>query len=374
MLPAKSRRLSLQVAIVYDWLNKIGGAEQVLTALSGLYPDADWYTSVWEPSRLPASQRWKVHVSWVNKIPYLRTHHELLPLFLPFIFESFALKKYELVISVGSAASKGVLTQPGTLHINYCLTPTRYLWSHQEGYLATLPKFFVPLASLSMHVLQQWDYVAAQRPDIMISISDCVKKRVKKYYNRESEVIYPPVNLDRFPLALSTSARVRGYYLIVSRLVPYKNIELAIKVFNQTNQTLIIIGTGSEAKKLRKLARPNIIFLGFIPDRDLPEFYRHAKAYLQCNEEDFGISMVEALASGTPVLAYAKGGASEIVTPATGVLYNELSEPSLKRAVAKLEVTKFSPSSCRKQAQKFAKTIWQQQILERIAKYVQDKS
>ena len=364
----------MKVAIVYDWLNKIGGAEQVLVNFYELFPDADWFTSVWEPSRFPASRRWKVHASWLSKIPYLRTHHELLPVILPFIFEGFDLSGYDLVISIGSAASKGVITKPGTFHLNYCLTPTRYLWSHKKGYLSTIPRPLRPLASYVMGKLQKWDLIASQRPDKMISISECVKKRVKKYYNIDSEVIFPPVNTHRYNGTPTPPFKEKGYYLIVSRLVPYKNIELAIEVFNKSKETLIIIGTGSERKKLRRMANSNIILLGTIPDVELPDFYRYAKGYLQCNEEDFGISMVEALSAGTPVVAYSRGGALDIVTSSTGVLYNELSWQSLDGAIKKLEKSPPSPAACRQRAEIFDKNIWQQQIRERIETYVKGKS
>lgn len=356
----------MKVAIVYDWINKIGGAEQVLIAFAELFPEADWYTSVWDPAQLPPSRHWRVHPSWLNRLPYLKRRHELIPALLPFVFESFSFENYDLVVSIGTAASKGVITRPSTPHLNYCLTPTRYLWSHRQSYLATIPKFLRKLAGKSMDILQRWDLVASQRPDIMISISECVKKRVKKYYNRESEVIYPPVATANFTGKPLVNWSDKGYYLIVSRLVPYKNIDLAVAAFNANQQTLIIIGTGSERKRLQRLANPNIIFLGVVPDRELPDFYRFAKGYLQCNEEDFGISMVEALASGTPVVAYSRGGAAEIVTPQTGVLYNELSVPSLDAAIAKLESSRLAPADCRERAVQFDKNIWKLQMAERI--------
>ncbi|MCR4285480.1 MAG: glycosyltransferase family 4 protein, partial [Candidatus Kaiserbacteria bacterium] len=213
----------MRVALVYDRLNKLGGAEHVLTSFHILFPQADWYTSVWDPSRAPFSRHWRVHTSWLSRIPFLRTHHEFIPYLMPFVFESFDLRGYDLVISIGSAESKGVLTLPDTTHLNYCLTPTRYLYSHKEQYLTT------PIHRFIAKYLRAWDQVASTRPDTMIAISTQVKKRIKKYYNRNSEIIFPPVDTNRFKP--SRSVLVGDYFLTVSRLVPYKNIDVLVKAF-----------------------------------------------------------------------------------------------------------------------------------------------
>jgi hypothetical protein len=182
----------MRVALVYDRLNKTGGAERVLVAFHELFPDADWYTSVWDPSGAPFSRDWKVRSSFISKIPFLRRRHEILPLLMPFIFESFDFTPYDLVISIGSAESKGIVTRPETLHINYCLTPTRYLYSHSEEYLNN------KLYQLLSKPLRAWDQVASTRPDTMIAISTQVKKRIKQYYDRDSEIIFPPVDTSKF--------------------------------------------------------------------------------------------------------------------------------------------------------------------------------
>lgn len=354
----------MKVALVYDRLNKIGGAERVLCEFHTLYPDADWYTSVWDPGYAPFSTSWRVRASWLNTIPILRRHHEWIPFLMPYVFESFDFSGYDLVISIGSAESKGVITPPRTCHIHYCLTPTRYLWSHTEEYLDDLPFVLRPLAGAVMKKMRAWDAVAAQRPDYMISISKHVKKRVKKYYMRDTDVLYPPVDVGRF--AVSAPDEMGEYYLVVSRLVPYKNIDLVIRSFNANGRPLRIIGTGSESARLKKLARSNIEFIGAVADSELPEQYAHCRAYIQANEEDFGISMVESLAADRPVIAYNSGGAAEIVTGKSGVLYNNLSVDHLNSAIAHYERVQIMRGVCRDQAAKFDSTVWRKEMKKRI--------
>ena len=265
----------MRVALVYDRLNKIGGAEKVLSAFHGLFPNADWYTSVWEPSLTTFAKTWHIRTSWLNKLPSLRTHHEWIPYLMPFVFESFDFSSYDLVISVGSAESKGVITKPGTVHLNYCLTPTRYLYSHKDEYLSN--GIYRWVASF----LRKWDLVAATRPDEMIAISTQVKSRIQNIYKRNSEVVFPPVDTSMFSDTVSQWHGVTDYYLTVARLVPYKKIDILIKAFNQNGRTLVVIGDGSERKRLAKLAKTNIHLLGSVSDRELIGYYQHARAFLQ---------------------------------------------------------------------------------------------
>lgn len=347
----------MRVALVYDRLNKIGGAEQVLLAFHELYPEADWFTSVWDPSRAPFSKHWRVHASWLNKIPYLRTRHEWLPWLMPFIFESFDLSSYELVISIGSAEAKGVITRPGTTHLHYCLTPTRYLYSHQKEYLSN------PLYRLIAHYLRRWDLVAATRPDQMIAISTQVKNRIKKYYNRPSTVIFPPVDTKKFALPPKSGQ----YFLVVSRLVPYKQIDILIQAANRAKKNLVIIGQGSEGSYLRSLAGQTVKILGQISDDDLPSYYQNCLAYLQANEEDFGLSMCEAQSAGKPVIAYGEGGARDIVIPGkTGILLEENTVQAFAKALSEFDTMTFVAASCRLSARRFDKQLWLKQMRKRI--------
>lgn len=367
----------MRVALVYDRLNKTGGAERVLAAFSELYPTADWYTSVWDKQGAPFSKNWRVKSSFLSKIPYLRLHHEYFPLLMPFIFESFNFSQYDLVISIGSAECKGVITKPATYHLHYCLTPTRYLHSHQAEYLTN------KLYKLLSNPLRAWDLVASTRPDKMIAISTQVKKRIKQYYHRDAEIIFPPVDTKRFmhferdraremPPDAKQSGRPYSYFLIVSRLVPYKKIDTLVHVFNQlTHKNLVIAGVGSEMGRLKKLAGENIKFLGSVPESILPSLYQGATAYLQANEEDFGISMVEAQAAGTPVIAYGVGGAADIVKAGkTGILLSDNSVASLKTAIDNFDAKRFDREACQKNAKRFDIEVWTQKILERIDSYV----
>ncbi len=360
----------MKVALVYDRLNKTGGAERVLMAFSELFPQADWYTSVWDIEGAPFSKNWHVKSSFISKIPYLRKRHEYLPLLMPFIFESFDFAKYDLVISIGSAECKGIITRPETLHLNYCLTPTRYLYSHESEYLTN------PIYKSLSKPLKAWDQVASTRPDEMIAISTHVKNRIKQYYDRESEVIFPPVDTKKFsnlasPDLLGSLDLPTSYFLVVSRLVPYKKIDTLIQAFNMLpHKNLVIAGVGSEMSKLKKLAGKNIKFLGAVEESILPTLYQGAKAFLQANEEDFGITMVEALASGIPVLAYRTGGASDIVIDGvTGILLNDNSVKSFAHAIDNFDPKRFDSEACQKSAKRFDITKWKQKIRERIQKY-----
>lgn len=354
----------MKVALVYDRLNKIGGAERVLEQFHTLYPEADWYTSVWDTERAPFSTEWNVHASWLNRIPFLRRHHEWVPYLMPFIFESFDLSGYDLVISVGSAESKSVITRPSACHIYYCLTPTRYLWSHTGEYTRSVPALFRPLARGVMNIMRAWDRAASGRPDYTISISEHVKKRVKKYYGLESDVLYPPVDTRRFDSVQSSGEG--KYYLVVSRLVPYKNIDLIVRTFNANGKPLKVIGTGSEYARLKRKAKSNIELVGAVPDRELTRYFAGCRAFIQANEEDFGIAMVESLAAGRPVIAYHAGGAAEIVTAGAGVLYNDLSVGALNGAVEQIEREKISKEKCRSQAKKFDSARWRKEMKKRI--------
>ena len=354
----------MRVALVYDRLNKIGGAEKVLEAFHQIYPKADWYTSVWNPRRAPFSKGWRVYTSWVNHIPYLRNHHEWIPWLMPFIFESFDFSAYDLVISIGSAEAKGIITGTRTTHINYCLTPTRYLYSHRSEYLSN------PLYRLIAKYLRKWDLVAATRPDTMIAISTQVKKRIKDIYNREVDIIFPPIDTKKFSakfLSPTSSLLESNYYLTVSRLVPYKRLDKLIEVFNQNGLTLVIVGEGSDLARLKRLAQPNIIFTGAVSDTQLDGYYQNCRAFVHAGEEDFGIAMCEALAAGKPVIARALGGALDIVQDAeSGILVQSDTLTDWQRAITACEKTTFSIAACQQNACRFDQTKWITQMKGRI--------
>ena len=351
----------MKVALVYDHLNKIGGAEAVLIQFAHLFPDADWYTSVWDQRKTPFTQGWHIKASWINKLPYLPDHHEWIPYLMPFVFEAFDFSAYDLVISISSAEGKGIMTKPGTVHLNYCLTPTRYLYSHQGEYLSN------PLFRWIGNILRRWDLVAATRADVMIAISTQVKKRIQDVYNRNADIIFPPVDTQKFSKKSPFVPAWDRYYVTVSRLVSYKRIDLLVEAFNQSGKTLVVVGDGSEMRQLKHQARKNIHFVGAVADPELVGYYEHCRAFVQANEEDFGIAMCESLSSGHPVIAYRQGGATDIVQDGVnGLLVNEQTPVAFNQAIDTSETMSFSAAQCRASVTRFDKAIWEKQIKERI--------
>jgi glycosyltransferase involved in cell wall biosynthesis len=350
-----------KVAIVYDRVNKWGGAERVLLALHEIFPEAPLYTSVYDPIGAPWAKAFsEIRTSFLQKFPFAKSNHEFLAPLMPLAFESFDLTKFDLVISVTSEAAKGIRTKPGTLHICYCLTPTRYLWSHNYEYFKGLP--FKGLTELLVNYLRKWDKVAAQRPDAMIAISTEVKNRIKKYYDRDSEIVFPPVNTI---LIRINRAGERKYYLIVSRLVKHKRVDLAVEAFNMLGYPLIIIGTGREGKKLKRMAGNNIKFVDQVSEKDLAMYYNGAKALIMPQEEDFGIVAIEAQSYGVPVIAYKKGGAVDtVILGETGVFFVEQKPESLVEAIRKFEKLKFNDRILHSNAKRFSKELFKREFLD----------
>ena len=321
---------------------------------SQTFPDAPLYTSVCNPQTAPWANVFpKVIPSFLNNFPFAKTRHDLYAPLMPGAFESFDFSEFDLVISVTSEAAKGIITKPGTVHICYCLTPTRYLWSSFDEYLSGVRKI---LTKPLVHYLKRWDRTAAQRPDVIVGISKTVSDRIKRYYNRDSSVIYPPVNTKRYstPLHRSVVSESEEPFLVVSRLVPYKKVDLVIRVFNRLKTPLTVVGTGSEESRLKGMAKLNIKFAGFVDDKKLVEYYKNAKALVFPQEEDFGIAAVEAQSFGVPVIAYKKGGAQETINTKTGVLFNKQTENALISAIKEFESKSFNKELCRKNAQKFS--------------------
>src|SRR3989344_2252172 len=251
----------MRVAIVYDRVNKWGGAERILLALHELFPDAPLYTSVYNPKNASWANIFSIKTSFLQSIPFAKSAHEYFPILMPLAFESFSFERFDLVISVTSESAKGIITLPKTMHICYCLTPTRYLWSgYSDYFLNPVLKFFAfPIVAY----LRFWDKIAIDRPDFVIAISNEVRKRIKKYYHKDVSVIYPPLAMEDS----GNTSRKRGkYFLVVSRLVPYKRIDLAIKACNELGLQLKIVGTGTEISMLKNIAGPTVEFLGNLTD------------------------------------------------------------------------------------------------------------
>ena len=357
----------MKIAFVYDRINKLGGAERVLIALHEIWPKAPLFTAVYNPKKAAWANIFSIRPSFLRFLPFSSTFHEFFPLATPLAFENFNFDDFDVVLSITSADAKGILTKTNNLNICYCLTPTRYLWSGYHDYLNEpgigllnpLARFFIRFFATS---LRNWDYVAAQRPDKFIAISQTVKKRIKTYYKRDAKIIYPPVDTEKFkpakfPLDLN-------YFLIVSRLVPYKKIDYVIKVFNHEGWKLKIIGTGLDENRLKNMSKRNIEFLGGdLTDEKLSWYYQNCTAFIFPGEEDFGIAAVEAQACGKPVIGFKNGGAGEIVIPGeTGELYEQAEESSLTLALKDAVRKKYSSALCRKNALKFSKINFQKQI------------
>jgi len=367
----------MKVAIVYDRVNKWGGAEQVLLALNELYPEAPLYTAVYSQEKAKWARVFsQVIPSFLQKIPVLNKKHELLGTFAPLAFETFNFDEYDLVISVTSEAAKGIITKPGTKHICYCLTPTRYLWSGYEEYLNNPPKrlswipFYKIISKPFLTYTKKWDAIAANRPDVMVGISKAVQKRIKKYYGRDSELIFPPVDINKFQIKNIKVKTNKDYFLLVGRLVPYKKVDLAIKAFNELGYPLVIVGTGSEENSLRKIAEDNIEFKGFVKDEDLPDYYRGAKALIHPQDEDFGITPVEAQAAGCPVVAYKAGGALDtVVEGKTGEFFDKQTVKSLISAVRRLDKKSYKKSELFDNASRFSKENFKKNFVELIESY-----
>ncbi|HKY73864.1 MAG TPA: glycosyltransferase, partial [Patescibacteria group bacterium] len=290
-----------RIALVYDRVNKYGGAERVLQFLHTLFPDAPLYTAIYDPKGAPWADGWNVIPSFLQRIPFLRRHHELLGMFMPIVFESFDFSMFDIVISVTSEAAKGIITKPETKHICYLLTPTRYLWvkpkEYERDYYGGWKMVLLPFHRLFLAYLQWWDRVAAFRPDSIVPISEVVRKRCEVIYKRKTEpVIYPPIDLALFSMKVGVTPPFNSFYLCVTRLVPYKRVDLAIRACKKTGKNLVIIGVGSDEDRLRDIAGKavNIFFAGHLTDEELVGYYQQCTGLLFPGEEDFGLTAIEA--------------------------------------------------------------------------------
>ena len=346
----------MKLALVYDRVNKWGGAERVLECLHQIWSDAPLYTAIYHPHTAPWAKDFDVRPSFVNQLPWASTNHEWYFWLMPLAFETLDLSAYEIVLSVCSDFTKGVITKPNQLHLSYIFSPTRYLWLKPQEYRHWSRGLLKPLLPPVLSHLRRWDYLAAQRPDQILTISQTVKNQIKKYYHRDSEVIYPPVNTDFFkPINTDQQPNPDDYYLIVSRLVPHKNLQLAIKVFNQLKLPLKIVGTGRQEPSLRQLAGPNIEFLGKLTDLELLSYYQNCRALIFPGEESFGLTLVEAQAVGKPVIAWRQGGATEIIIDhTTGLFFNQPTVKDFQSAVNQFTKLHFNWRSCRQNALKFS--------------------
>lgn len=355
----------MNVVLVHESLTRLGGAERVLMELHYLFPDAPIYALLQDDnlvqSLFPDAH---IHPSFLRTFPkWLRKRERMFLPLLPVVPETFDLSRFDVVISSASAFAKGVVTRPGTLHICYCHAPTRYLWDWYPQILDDHRLHGLRRAGLVLllHYLRMWDQTSARRVDRFIANSETTKRRIRKYYGRDADVIYPPVDVDRF----TPTAENKGYFLLVSRLAPYKRADLVVNTFNKLELPLVIVGTGRDADRLRRLAGRTTIFNGHVPDAELPAVYAGARAVIFPSDDDFGIVPVEAMASGKPVIAFRRGGATEtIIEGVTGEFFDEPVEAFLAETVRQfLEKEKtYDVQRIRKQAEKFSRDVFRAAI------------
>jgi glycosyltransferase involved in cell wall biosynthesis len=357
----------MQVALVHDWLNQMGGAESVLENLVNLFPGAPVYTSMYYPERMPDSYRqWDIRTTWMDKLPGVKRHHQPFLPFYPLAFESLEFGEYDIVLSNKSGFCHGVITPPETFHICYCLTPTRYVWRYQdyaqrEGLHALVRLFLAPILSY----LRTWDRLAADRVDRFIAISTEVRRRIAKYYRRDSEIIYPPVDTERFTPVASPD----DYFLVVGRLIPYKRVDLAVQACTRLNLPLKVGGAGRNLAHLKEMAGPTVEFLGYVPDAILPDLMARCRAFLLPGVEDFCITPVEAMAAGRPVIAYARGGALDtVIEGVSGALFREQTVESLCGALEKFDPDTYDPSAIRQHAEQFDTMVFRQKIRSYVSR------
>ncbi len=359
----------LKIALVHDWLVSEGGGERVLHDFHLMWPEAPIYTLVYDERRAPAwTRECDVRTTGLQRLPGAKSHHKMLLTLMPRAWEALDLTDFDLVVSSCMSCCKGVITRPDALHVCYCHSPIRYVWDLYYDYLAGTDPIRRTAMRVSIHKMRQWDYLAAQRVDEFISNSNYVGKRIRKYYRRPSTTIHPSS-----PIRPSTIADPAGYYLVVSRFIGYKRVDIAIDACNKLGRRLVVVGSGGEEEaRLREAAGPTIEFRGRVSDGELSELYRHADAFLFPGVEDFGLTPIEAMAAGVPVLAYGKGGALETVSDGkTGLFFHSQDAASLAECMEAFEQdgVGFSRQEIADYSQQFSEEAFR----ERMSAFVRDK-
>jgi glycosyltransferase involved in cell wall biosynthesis len=353
---AHGRGTTMRVAIAHDYLNQYGGAERVLEALHSLYPAAPVFTSLYDAEAMPAHYRaWDIRTSFMQRLPGWRTHFRRYFLLYPSAFESFDLSGYDLVISSSSAYAKGVIPAPGAVHVCYCHTPMRFAWRTRDYVereaIGGLQGAVLPFA---LTYVRLWDAVTSDRVDSFVANSQLVAERIRRYYRREAEVVAPPVELP--PYEPRPAAE---FYLAGGRLIPYKRIELIVEAFTRLRLPLKIFGDGRDRRRLEAMAGPNVEFLGWVDEGARRELFARCRAFIFPGEEDFGITPLEAMAAGRPVIAYGAGGALEtVIDGVTGRFFHEPSAAAVAAAVAAARADRYDPLAIRRHAEGYGSAVF----------------
>ena len=348
---------AMRVALVHDWLTGRRGGELVLAQLVGLFPESEVFTLLRVPGSVgPDVESRPIHTSALQRVPGIEHRYRTLLPLMPSAIRAFDLRGFDLVISSSHCVAKGAHVPRGTPHLAYVHSPMRYMWDQFDAYFgpgrASLPVRLA--AAASRPALQAWDRRTAADPDALVANSHHVAQRIARFWGREADIIHPPVDLTRFD---ATSVQAPGrYFLWLGALAPYKRVDLAVEAFRQTGQVLWIAGDGQDRRLLREGLPPNVRWLGKVPDADVPVLYRGARALIFPGEEDFGIAPLEALASGRPVIALARGGALETLTPETGLFFDSPAPEALVDALQRFEAFErsFDPGRARARAEQFS--------------------
>lgn len=366
----------MKVAIVHDWLVNLSGAERVLSELCDIFPKAPVYTLFYDKK---FTSRYfpnlEIKASFLQKIPKITKYYKYFLFLMPPAIESLDLSEYDLIVSSSAIFSKGLVLKPKTKHICYCYSPTRQLWD-----LNVSNRKNNKIIDLSKHLMRIWDRQASERVDEFVAISEHVRKRIKKYYKKESSIIFPPVKFRENDKVFEIDNKFKNtffkdYYLIVSRLYPHKNIDIVIEAFNKLNLPLLIIGAGPDADRLNSNIEHNkpIKMIGFVSDNDLPYYYQNCKAFIMPQEEDFGLTPIEAMFFGKPVLALKKGGALEILIEGkTGEFFDDPIPEALADGIRRLNdnFKSYNPEFIKHQSLKFSNGNFKQNILDLVSETV----
>ena len=359
----------MKIALVHDYLVQCGGAERVLECFCELYPEAPIFTLVYNKKLMHGMFEGKdIRTSFIQKLPFASKRHRIFPPLMPMAIEQFDFSGYDLVLSDSSSFAKSAITGPQTLHICYMHTPMRYAWDDcqkytEEFYFPRLIKKAVPFL---MNYIRVWDRVSASRPDKLIANSNFIARRIKKYYKRDAVVIHPPIDVDRFHISPQKS----DYFVASGRHMAYKKFDIVIEAFNRLGLKLKVIGRGPETEKLKKIAGPNIEILGRVTDAELVEYFSECQALIFPQEEDFGITAMEAMASGTPLIAYRGGDIPEHMEEGkTGIFFERQTAEDIVDAVKRFQTSAYDPNFIREKSKKFDKKLFK----DRIKNYVESE-